>query len=140
MSVVLPGPDRDRDSAPWWDGVARHELLAQGCDACGTFRWPPRGMCNQCGSLVWSWRELSGRASVATWLVNHHAFGEASTPYVVVLARLDEQADILVPGAWAGAADGSDLSVDRALRLTFDDREGGGTLLRWAPGERGGGT
>jgi uncharacterized protein len=134
-----PLPVADRDSAPWWAGLAEHELRLQRCHDCDTFRWPPRALCNRCGSLDWSWVAASGRATVASWIVNYHAFSDAfSAPYVVVLARLDEQDDILVPGAYGGAPDGDGLRVNRRVVAAFDDVAGPEgtdpvTLLRWMP-------
>jgi uncharacterized protein len=132
-------PVADRDSAPWWAGLAEHELRLQRCHDCATFRWPPRALCNRCGSLDWSWVAASGRATIASWIVNHHAFSDAfAAPYLVVLARLDEQDDILVPGAYGGAPDRRGLRVNQRVVAAFDDVAGpDGTdpvaLLRWMP-------
>ncbi len=134
-----PLPVADRDSAPWWAGVARHELRLQRCDDCATLRWPARAICNRCGSLDWSWAAASGRATVASWIVSHHAFSDAfAVPYVVVLARLDDQDDILIPGAYGGDADDPRLRVGQRVVVTFDDvaaPEGADpvSLLRWMP-------
>jgi uncharacterized OB-fold protein len=134
-----PLPVADRDSTPWWTALAEHELRLQRCKDCGTLRWPPRAMCNRCGSLEWSWVTASGHATVASWIVNEHRFSDAFTvPYVVVMARLDEQDDILVPGSYGGASDGHDLRVGRRLVVAFDDvdmPEGADhmSLLRWMP-------
>ena len=138
-SESRPLPVADRDSTPWWAGLADHELRLQRCHACGTLRWPPRALCSRCGSLDWSWVTASGRATVASWIVTRHQFSEAfEVPYVVVMARLDEQDDILVPGAYGGAPDGDDLRVGRHLIAAFDDvavSEGADpvSLLRWMP-------
>ena len=96
-----PLPLADRDSTPWWTALAEHELRLQRCHDCGTLRWPARALCNRCGSLDWSWLAASGRATVASWIVDEHPFTDAfPVPYVVVMARLDEQDDILVPGTF----------------------------------------
>jgi uncharacterized OB-fold protein len=134
-----PLPVADRDSKPWWTALAGHDLQLQHCDDCGTLRWPARAVCNRCGSLEWSWVVSSGRATVASWIVTRHQFSEAfRAPDVVVLARLDEQEDILVPGAYGGAPDGRGLHVGQRLVAGFDDvaaPEGAEptSLLRWMP-------
>jgi uncharacterized OB-fold protein len=142
---VVPGADRD--STPWWAALGRHELTLQRCDGCDAARWPPRAICNRCGSLDWRWAEASGRGTVASWIVNHHSFGSGAggsgaggreAPYVVLLVRLDDQDDILIPGAWAGLRDGSDLRVGLPVTVGFDDAaalESGEpvALLRWSP-------
>ena len=70
--------------------------------------------------------------------MNHHSFSDAFTsPYVVLAVRLDEQDDIVMYGSWAGAQDGSDLSIDLPVAVEYDDvapagdDEEGFTLMRW---------
>jgi uncharacterized OB-fold protein len=134
-----PRPVPDRDSRPWWAALARHELVLQACGQCGAWRWPPRALCNRCGSLAWEWKAASGRGAVASWIVNHHGFSDAfGSPYVVVLVRLDEQDDLLLPGSWSGAPDGHGLRIDLPVAAAFEDVAGDGgrdavTLLGWRP-------
>ena len=128
-----PVPHPDRDSAPWWEGLARHELRFQRCARCRAWRFPPRAICNRCGSFDHHWEPVSGRATVASWIVNHHAFLPGfESPYAVVLVRLDEQDDLLLPGSFVGALEG--LRTGLPVRAVFDDVRGGEepvTLLAW---------
>jgi len=133
-----PVPAVDRDSNEWWDALARHELMLQRCDDCAAWRWPARALCNRCGATAWHWEAASGSGTVASWIVNHHAFDAGRpSPYVVVLVRLAEQDDILVPGSFAGSHDGRELTVGMPVTVGFDDvaTPGGkrATLLRWQP-------
>jgi uncharacterized protein len=121
----------DLDSAPWWEALARHELLVQQCDDCAIRRWPARALCNRCGSLAWSWTHASGNGTLASWIVNRHTFrDDFPAPYVVLLVALAEQDDILVPGGYDGPPDGHDLAVGLPLVVGFEDTEDG-TRLRW---------
>ncbi|MCU1429929.1 MAG: hypothetical protein JWL83_3929 [Actinomycetia bacterium] len=138
-----PLPVPDRDSLPWWKALVRHELLLQRCASCDALRWPPRELCNRCGTLDWTWIPASGRGTVASWVVNHHMFGPGfRAPYVVVAVRLDDQDDIVMPGAYWGSGDGTedgaDLAIGLPLEVDFDDIDvpSGSepiTLLRWRP-------
>jgi uncharacterized OB-fold protein len=136
-SALRPRPAVDKDSAPWWEALARHQLVLARCAGCGAWRWPPRAICGRCGSLEWRWEPASGRGTVASWIVNRHGFGGAfPLPSTVLLVRLDDQDDLLVPGGWAGAPDGADLAVGLPVRVGFEDvpaDEHGDavTLLRW---------
>jgi uncharacterized OB-fold protein len=137
---VRPAPLADRDSEPWWQALGRHEFVIQRCDDCGRWRWPARALCNGCGSQSVSWQQASGSGSIASWIVNHHSFDPAfPSPYVVVAVRLAEQDDIVMYGSWAGAADGSDVTIGAAVRVGFDDAvtpEGEPfSLVRWAPAD-----
>ncbi len=130
---MRPLPVPDRDSQPWWEAVGRHELLVQRCASCGRLRWPPRAICGECGGFDWEWQAASGRATVASWIVNRHAFGDAfPSPYVVVTARLDEQDDILMPGGYDGPGDGAGLAIGAPIVIDYEETEGF-TLLRWRP-------
>jgi len=141
MTSVRARPFVERDSADWWAALARHELVLPRCSACAAWRWPPRAMCGRCGSLDWAFAPASGQGTVASWVVNRHGFGGAfPLPSTVLLVRLAEQDDLLLPGGWAGAPDGTDLMMGTAVVAGFDDvaaDEGGGavTLLSWRPSD-----
>jgi uncharacterized OB-fold protein len=127
----------DRDARPWWEALDRGELVLQRCDECDAWRWPPRAICNRCGSFDARWEQVSRRGTVASWIVNHHAFDPAKpSPYVVVMVRLAEQDDLLLPGAYAGPADGADLAVGAPVLAELEHVEATengepATLLRW---------
>ena len=136
--ATRPAPATERDSVPFWEALARHKLALQRCDGCGLWRWPPRAICKGCGSFESTWVPTSGKGTVASWIVNHHGFSDAfASPYVVLAVRLDEQDDIVMYGSWAGAQDGSDLSLDLPVAVEYDDVPASGdesepfTLLRW---------
>jgi len=138
---VRPRPFVERDSAEWWAALARHELLVPRCGACGTWRWPPRAICGRCGSLDWALVAASGRGTVASWVVNRHGFGGAfPLPSTVLLVRLAEQDDLLLPGGWSGSTDGSDLTMGLPVTAGFEDVPADEaaesvTLLSWARAE-----
>lgn len=132
-------PVADRDSAPWWSGLGDHRLLLQTCDRCDVHRLVPRALCSACGSFDWHWSEASGAGTIATWTVSHRAYQpERRAPYVVVLVSLDEHPDILLPGGWTGASDGSDLAVGLEVTAEYQDLERSdrntpAALLAWRP-------
>lgn len=133
---LRPLPHVDDDSRPWWEALARHELTVQQCTACAHLRWPARALCNACGSLDWSWKLSAGRARVVTWIVNQHVFNPAfDPPYTVVVARLEDQPDLLIPAGFAGTGDAEGLAIDCPVEAAFVDvpaEEGGPfTLLAW---------
>ena len=128
--TTRPLPHADRDSSPWWEALARHELVIQRCARCRAWRFPPRAICNRCGSFHYAWETASGNGHVAAWVMNHHAFSDDfTTPYVVLTVRLAEQDDVFVIGSYRGAS--SDVSTGLAVRAVFDDVADGVTLLSW---------
>lgn len=129
-------PMPDRDSAAWWEALAAHRLLLQTCERCAKHRLVPRALCPACGSFDWGWTQAGGEGTIASWTVSHRAYQpERTAPYVVVLVRLTEARELLLPGGWAGRADGSDLAIGMPVRAAYQDLPGEprAALLRWAP-------
>ncbi len=125
MSTERVAPQADRDSQEWWDALARHEFVLQRCASCRAWRWPARALCGRCYSFDWAWERASGRGSIASWIVTHHAFLPGfAAPYAVLTIRLDEQEDLLMPGSFAGVADDPHLAVGARVRIGFDDLPG----------------
>lgn len=122
-------PGIDRDSQPWWEALARHELVHQRCDDCGRWRWPPRDMCGECGSFAWSWQPVSGDGVVVSHIRTHHSFLPGlEAPYTTVFVAIAEQDDVVIPAFWRGAAE---PTIGQPVRATFVETADGDTLLGW---------
>jgi uncharacterized OB-fold protein len=131
---AAPRPEPDRDSAPWWEAVRRHELLLQRCRGCGTPRFPPRAICNGCRSREADWVPAQGTGRVYTWIVNHQVFlpGLAhAVPYAVLLVRLDDGDDIFMYGNLVDA-DITELAPGLPVEAVFVDGDDV-TLVQWRP-------
>ena len=101
MAAPVIHPVPDRDSAPYWAALAEGRLELQHCPACGRWTWPPRPICSGCHSEGMAWEPVAGTGEVHSWIVTHQAYAPAFVelvPYTIVLVRLDEQDDILIPG------------------------------------------
>lgn len=89
----FPIPVADADTAPYWEGVARNELLVQRCGACNAWIWQPRPICPRCQMADPPWTLVSGDAAVASWIVLRPpvlpAYAEM-VPFVVLLVELDQ--------------------------------------------------
>ena len=113
---VLPDLDGE-DSAEFWAGCRRGELLVQVCDRCGRWRFPPRPMCPTCQSLANHWVPTSGRGSVWSFVVPHPpllpAYAELA-PYNVIVVALEEDPTIRMVGNLVFGADGAINEVDPA--------------------------
>ncbi|MGU3586531.1 Zn-ribbon domain-containing OB-fold protein [Rhodococcus sp. C26F] len=110
----------DRDSSVWWKAISEHSLLVQQCAACATLRWAPRALCPECGSFEWEWRPTDGTGTIVSWTVSHRAFlPDRSTPFTVVLVRLNCAQNLLVPGSWSGDPVGTDLTVGMPVQARF---------------------
>jgi uncharacterized OB-fold protein len=72
----------------------RSQLLIEHCDNCARWVHPPAGECRDCGGPL-AERPVSGRGTVFTYTVNHHAFNpELPIPYVIAIVELAEQSGL----------------------------------------------
>lgn len=88
-----PPPHSTPESQPYWDGAAQGRLRLQRCTECGTVRHYPQLVCTRCYSLGVEWIEASGRGTVHSWTVAHHAFHpafKADLPYTLLTVDLEE--------------------------------------------------
>jgi uncharacterized OB-fold protein len=115
-TFLLPDVD-DPESAPFWQGCARGELLVQSCGSCGARRMPPRPMCPACRSLEVRWEPTSGRASIWSFVVPHPpllpAYQEVA-PYNAIVVALEEDPAIRFVGNLVAGPDGPINEVDPA--------------------------
>ena len=92
IEYAKPLPTPDRDTAPFWEACAAHELRAQRCTTCGRFRWPPISLCPHCRSWDFEWALLPGSGKVYSYVVVHYSavpVFAAEMPYVVAQITLD---------------------------------------------------
>lgn len=131
----LPTPE----SASYWDGLKRHELLLQRCGDCGVRQFYPRALCTACGSTRLDWARANGRATLVSWSLVRRAVSEAyaaDVPYALALVQLDEGPTMMstlvevAPEA---------VRVGMSLEVVYDDRPEGYTLPRFRPATRGDG-
>jgi uncharacterized OB-fold protein len=128
-------PEADRDSAPWWEAVRRHELTVQRCGGCGTLRFPARAVCNRCRSREWEWMPVRGTGRVYSWIVNHQPFMPAmkdEVPFAVLLVRLDDGDDLLMYGNLVDASADA-LEPGLPVEAVFEDVDERTTLVNWRP-------
>lgn len=114
----------NRTSAPFWAGVRERRLLLQYDTQAGRYLFYPRPIGLHRADAPLEWRESAGRAVLVAFTLTHFpAPGfEAITPYVEVLAQLDEGPRIFAP--LQGTAYEA-LAVGQRLRIAWpgaDDR------------------
>src|SRR5207249_4777381 len=82
-----------RESGPFWEGLARGELRAKRCGACGRFVPLDPRVCSFCRSTELAWARVGGRGRLASFTIVHRAPSPAfadQVPYVLALVDLDE--------------------------------------------------
>ncbi len=127
-------PPGDRDSLPYWEGIRRHQLLVQKCSDCGARRWPASPICKKCFSFKATWEPMSGKGSLASWIVVRRAPNQAyegAVPYAAILVRLAEDPALLVIG-YVPKQFVSEMRRGLGMHAVFLDADGG-TQLEWHP-------
>lgn len=67
-----PRPIATKDTACYFEGLERGELLIQRCGSCGRLRHPPQPVCAACGSFELDTVVASGRGVLHSYVVAHH--------------------------------------------------------------------
>src|SRR5580658_9281319 len=106
---------------PYWEGLKRRELRMQKCEGCGRIWYPPSPLCPGCWSRKFTWKQLSGRGRVNSWVVFHQAYFrsyERDIPYNVAEIELAEGPRVL--GNLVAVAN-SDIRGGMPVEIVFDD-------------------
>jgi uncharacterized OB-fold protein len=115
MSERKIKPMPTRDTAPYWSALAEGHLDVQHCQDCGSWTWPARPICSKCRSENMVFEKVQGTGEIFSWIVVHRSTTPDMMPYVpytLALVRLDEQADIYIPGRLL-----TDTEAQRGMRV-----------------------
>jgi len=77
---------------PFWNACREGRFLVHRCGICGRSYWPA-SRCIEHRAQSMSWVDASGRGTLYTYTVMHHAYTPAmkgKTPYVVGVVKLEE--------------------------------------------------
>jgi uncharacterized OB-fold protein len=111
-------------AAPYWEGLARGELLYQKCGDCGKGQLPPRTQCTHCLSDNITWQRASGSGRIVSWVVYHYAIHERfkdKVPYNVAIVELAEGARLVTNIV---EADNAELRIGAPVELVIEEEDG----------------
>ncbi|WP_426960249.1 Zn-ribbon domain-containing OB-fold protein [Muricoccus radiodurans] len=127
-------PPVTSDTAPFWNGLAQGELRLQGCDACNKARWPVSPVCPHCGAPGGTFRTLSGRGTVFSWVRYHRSYlpeFDPLLPYVSATVLLSEG-----PRLPARLRDlNGDPTIGQPVELAVEHWPGGRHVATFRPAE-----
>jgi uncharacterized OB-fold protein len=127
------GPDPHTHE--FWDACRRRELRLQRCSDCGRFRHPPIPGCPHCGSPRSHWPQVSGRGTVFSYTVVHHAAIPSlasQVPYVVVVVEVEGAEGARMISNLLDTAPEA-VSVGMAVEVVWDELPDGFVLPRFRP-------
>ena len=87
-----PLPVPDEETANFWEGARRHELVIPRCGDCGFYIHYPKQRCPHCHSENVSGAVVSGRGTVYSFSIVHVRLAPGfDPPYPVALVEIEEQ-------------------------------------------------
>jgi uncharacterized protein len=128
-----PIPEPTHETAEYWAGAARQQLMIQRCKMCGRHQFPPRMLCTACSSREVEWVRAQGLATVRSFTIVRRPVSEAfaaDVPYIVALVVLDEG-----PTLMTNIIDCKleDLRIGMQVRVCFEKRTVTVTLPQFTP-------
>jgi uncharacterized protein len=109
---------------PFYDGLARRELVVLRCAKCRNARFPAGPVCPHCHSAEAAWEGIAGTGTVRSWMRYHRSYVpelEDVLPYTIVVVELDDG-----PALFGRlATDGNDAFIGMRTRTIVE---------RWADG------
>lgn len=121
-------PEPTPHSARYWEGLNQHRLLLQRCARCAKVRHYPQPMCPACHSMEVDWIESSGRGTVHSWTVTHHAFHPGVRDDLpTLLATVDLEEGVRMNAQLRGVAPEA-MRIGLAVRVGFETVKEGLTL------------
>ena len=115
-------PRLDDETGFFWTSGKDGKLRILRCEACRYLVHPPAPVCPQCFGRALSPDALSGRATVATFTVNHHPWDGSTEPWVVALVELDEQPDVRLMTNIVGI-DPEEVAIGMPVQVVFEDHD-----------------
>lgn len=116
QAAVKPMPKINALNRQFWEYARRHVYALQYCDSCGDAHVPESPVCPRCLSEQQSWRPVSGKGTLESWVDFHRAYWDGfgpELPYRACLVRLDEGPLIVsnLVGEQSGTRRGARLHV-----------------------------
>ncbi len=126
--MTKPVPQPTEVSTPYWGALSEGVLSIQKCAGCGAFRHYPRELCDCCYSTEVEWVTASGRGTIHSWTVAHHAFHAGfadELPYTVVIVDLEE--GVRAMGRLRNVP-AREIRIGLPVQFVSEEREDGVTL------------
>jgi hypothetical protein len=116
LRVVPELTDRNRH---FWQGGQDGHLVLLRCQDCGYFLHPPIPVCPRDQSKNLKPEPVSGRATLASYTVNHHPWLPGfDLPYVVALVEIEEQPELRLTTNLINCPF-DDIRIGMPLRVVF---------------------
>jgi uncharacterized OB-fold protein len=133
IKPAKPVPRPAPESIPYWEAAKQHRLSLPRCEDCEQHWFPPSRSCPYCLSANFTFKDLSGRGTVYSFVTFHRPYHPAFTeevPYVVALVELDEGPRLLTN--ILGIAP-EEVRCDMPVVVTYDDVDNEHSIPKFRP-------
>ena len=121
--VKRPLPQLTDSNRFFWTAGEEGKLRFLRCTDCANLIHPPVPICGKCLSTRQEVVDVSGRATLAAYTVNHQMWiPSIEPPYIIALVEIEEQADVRLTTNIVGCAE-SDLAIGMPLEVEFEHYE-----------------
>jgi len=121
-------PQKNQDTAYFWEGTAVGELRIQKCNACGELRHPPGPMCPTCHAHDRGYVVASGKGTVFSFLV-HHAPQLPGKALPATLALIELEEGLRMIGEVQGGRE--DIAIGAPVQVVYEKIDDELTLAQW---------
>jgi uncharacterized OB-fold protein len=121
--MKAPLPVLTPETESFWLGGASQQLRIMRCQGCGHYNHPPAPICPVCRCRDVQPETVSGRASLASFTINHQAWvAGLEVPFVIGLVELDEQPSLRLTTNIVNTKFDA-LCIGMRLKVVFVQRE-----------------
>lgn len=128
-----PIPYPTPTAQPFWDALARDELVLQRCRACGTWVHYPRRRCTACMAEALEWERVEPTATIHTFTVTHRPTAPVFADEMPQVIAVVELANGVRMTTTIVTDDPGALHVGVPVVGVFDHADDRPTLLRFRP-------
>jgi len=114
-----PLPRATPESAHFWEGAKRGELLLQRCRQCASAYFPPQPFCPRCLNDDVEVVRASGQGRLYSYVISHLAVPGFTPPVILAVVELDEGPRLLT-NIVGVAPEPERLPLDLELEVTFE--------------------
>jgi uncharacterized OB-fold protein len=114
----------------WYDSLEEGKILATKCARCGAYEFPPLYSCNTCGAHDMEWEEISGDATLESFVLNGPMDADYGDRYSLGYVRIKEGTILtaIVFGVSKKNADEVNKKLPAPLKAEIFQRDGFKTI------------
>ncbi|MEL3890115.1 Zn-ribbon domain-containing OB-fold protein [Ferrovibrio sp. MS7] len=128
--IPVPTPE----TAHFWEGAKKGELLLQQCNSCEHTYFPPRPFCPSCGDGKIKVVKASGKGRIHTFIISNFRSPGFTPPYSIAVVQLDEGPRMLT-NIVGCPQDSASIAMEMPVEVVFEPVSDDINLVMFKPVE-----